>query len=139
MKYRNLKKQIVNAIKSSYQPILGGMLLLGLGMTILHKHPIEAASDRAKTATGVIIGGGAVGGIAAIAGSAKWLPLGFVGGGIAGGLIARHIIRKRRQRRAAESPAPYESKRRNRRSRYQIQEDQDDYQPAAVQRRRHIK
>ncbi len=136
MKRRNLKKQLVHTLKSSYQPILGGLLLLGLAMTILHKQPIQAASDRAKTAGGVILGGGAVGGIAAIAGSAKWFPLGFGLGGLAGGLLARHI-RKKRQRRQEEH-APYESQRKKRRSRYHSQENQVDYQPAAVQRR-HIK
>lgn len=135
MKHQNLKKQLIHTLKSSYQPILGGLLLLGLAMTILHKHPVQAASDRAKTAAAVIIGGGAGGGIAAIAGSAKWFPLGF-GVGVAGSLLVRRIIKNRRRR--AENPASYEPRQRRRRSRYHMQENQTDYQPTAVQRR-HIK
>ncbi len=136
MKRQNLKKQFINTLKSSYQPIFGGLLLLGLAMTILHKQPVQAASARAKTVAAVFIGGGAGGGIAAIAGSAKWFPLGFGVGGLAAGLLARHI-RKSRQRRA-EAPAPYESQRRKRRSRYRMQENQTDYQSVPMQQR-HIK
>jgi outer membrane lipoprotein SlyB len=131
MKRRNFEKYLKKTLKSSYRTILGGVLLAGLILTILHKQPVQAASDRAKTAAGVIIGGGAGGGIAAAAGSAKWFPLGFGIGGLAGGLLARHI-RKSRQRRE-EEPAPYESKRKKRKSR--MQKNQFDSQPGPTQRR----
>ncbi len=136
MKHHNLKKQLQNTLKSSYQAILGGVLLIGLTLTILHNRPVQAASDRAKTATGVIFGGGAGGAIAAAAGSAKWFPLGFGVGGLAGGLLVRHI-RKSRKRRAEEH-APYESQRKKRRSRYHMQENQLENQPVSIQRK-HIK
>ena len=63
--------------------------------------PLQAASDRAKKAAGVLVGGGVGGTLAGVAGSAKWAPLGIVGGAIIGGLLARSIIKNRR-RKAAE-------------------------------------
>ncbi len=138
MKRSGTKKRIFAVIKNASRPMLVGILLLGVAVALFNKQSIHATSDRAKKVAGVFIGGGAGGGIAAIAGSAKWFPLGFGVGGLAGGLIARRVIRNRRRRR--ENATPYESKPKSRRSqRNGLQaSDEFDSQPTFAARR-HIK
>lgn len=96
-----------NLVKKYMMPAMI-IIIVGIGMAVT-KQPIHAASKRAKTVAGVLFGGTAGGGVASIAGSAKWFPLGFGAGGLAGGLIARHI-RKRKQHRRAHN-ASYSAKR----------------------------
>ncbi len=134
-KHSRNKNRFINRLTPYVKPFLAVVLVFGVAVSLMHKQSAHAASDRAKTATGIIFGGGAGAAIAGIAGSAKWFPLGF-GVGVAGSLLVRRIIKNRRRR--AENPASYEPRQRRRRSRYHMQENQTDYQPTAVQRR-HIK
>lgn len=133
MKCQNMKSRIISAIRAFYRPAVSGLLVVAFAIGLFGNHPLNAASDRAKKIAAIIGVGGAGGGIAAIAGSAKWFPLGFGVGGLAGGLIARHIIKKRRERR--KNMAPYESKRKQRGSRRVID---GEGQPAMASRR-HIR
>lgn len=116
MKFQDKKNGFVSLLR----PLGAALLIMVLVVGLFGKRPAHATSDRAKKVAAVFIGGGTGGGIAAIAGSAKWFPLGFAGGGLAAGLIARHVIKKRRARRAAQ--APYESCR----TRYRSQHEMDD-------------
>ena len=110
------KKGLLSRMATHYMRyIMMSIVIIGLSATLLYKRSIYAASDRAKTAAAVIVGGGAVGGLASIGGG-KWFPLGFVGGGLAAGLIARSIIKRHRAERATNG-APYEPSYRSRRRR----------------------
>lgn len=97
-KHSRNKNRFINRLTPYVKPLLAVVLVFGVAVSLMHKQSAHAASDRAKTATGIIFGGGAGAAIAGIAGSAKWAPLGFGIGGLAGGLMVR-AIRKRRQRR----------------------------------------
>ncbi len=105
-KRRGMKRtNLWSRIFTDYKHIIAVVLITGLSATLLYKRSINAASDRAKTAAAVIVGAGVGGGLAGGLGGAKWLPLGFVGGGITLGLIARGAIKRRRARRRAEMEA----------------------------------
>lgn len=136
MKARNKKNELLSALRASLRPIAGLLFAALIVVGLFGKQSAHAVSDRAKKVAGIFIGGGTGGGIAAIAGSAKWFPLGFGVGGLAGGLIARHVIKKRRER-AAER-APYQSRRVRRRQ--QMPNDTQNLPTyPAPSARRHVK
>ncbi len=95
MKRSRYTKRIHKALCKHSNNIVLAMFLFGLSVALLYKKPVQAASRRGKTAAAVIVGAGAGGTIAGIAGSAKWAPLGIVGGGIFAGLLARRILKNR--------------------------------------------
>ena len=137
MKNRSRTEELIGGLKWSIRP-LGALLFAAILIVgLFGKQTTHAASDRAKKVAGVFIGGGTGGGIAAIAGSAKWFPLGFGVGGLAGGLIARHVIKKRRERSAAR--APYSSRKNRKHTKDNLQFEQESGYPARIPARRHVK
>jgi len=138
MKSRNRKNELLSALRSSVRPVGALFFIALLAIGLFGKQTTHAASDRAKKVAAIFVGGGTGGGIAAIAGSAKWFPLGFAGGGLAAGLLARHIIKKRKARKASQ--APYQSGRTRRRSNQMLDDDTQDLQAyPTASTRRHVR
>ncbi len=125
-KHSRTKNRFVNRFTPYVRPLLAVVLVFGLAVSLMHKRSAQAASDRAKTATGIIFGGGVGATIAGVAGSAKWAPLGFGVGGLAGGLMVR-AIRKRRQRRAEMEPQTKTAPRKRRYNKRHAQQESMDY------------
>ena len=85
--------------------------IIALGLLGSMSNPVHAKSrkDRAEqkrerrerrdsALPGVLVGAGAGGTIAAVAGSAQWAPLGIVGGGIAGYFLIKAMRNNNRER-----------------------------------------
>ncbi len=134
MKLKKLKKRFSQALAAYAKPIILGTIVLSIGITMFYKRPMNAASDRAKTAAGILVGGGTGGLIAGLAGSAKWAPLGFGAGAVAGIIITRAIRRRNKRRQEYEQPAKRTTRSyRSKRNRNQQMLNEQQYAPAPMQ------
>lgn len=94
------KKNTRSTSNRDYNILVVAIIVVALGASMLYKQPVQAASERGKTAAAVIGGGGLGALILGTAASGKWAPLGF-GAGAVGALLIKRAIRKSRERRAA--------------------------------------
>ena len=137
MKRLGIHKKLQKLLKMAQRSVVGALLIAGLAAIVFYKQPIEAASKRGKTAAGIILGGGAGAGIAGAIGGAKWLPLGFGVGGLAGFLLVR-AVRKNRQRKRQEQ-APYGAHK-TKRDFSEMEEEQNSFNyRSSPHKRRHVR
>ena len=119
MKQDQPQKGLKYILSRFIKPVIISSIVLVIMLPLIYKRPMRAASNRAKSAAGIILGAGVVGGIAGGIGGAKWLPLGFGVGGLAGGLLVRAIRKRRQRKNAAMQHAAHPSRQRRTHRDYQ--------------------